>query len=92
MTNRATLDGYEERCQCVKEQYDGFQVPLPSQFNNITIMVNGTFTLEENVADLIGIQIAFKAFQSDDSDDSNLLPGYTNEQLFFIASAQVGRN
>ncbi|XP_035706415.1 endothelin-converting enzyme homolog isoform X2 [Folsomia candida] len=26
VTNRATLDGYKERCQCVKEQYDGFQI------------------------------------------------------------------
>lgn len=54
-------------------------------------MINGTFTLDENVADLIGLQIAFKAFQSDDSTPS-LLSGYTNEQLFFIASAQVSRN
>ena len=51
-------------------------------------------TIKENIADTTGIQVAFEAFQKQNTKDSLRLPGleeYTDEQLFFISFAAVSR-
>ena len=66
-------------------QYNQFE-PLPGK------KVNGEFTLGENIADLAGLAIAFKAYKL--SLNGKLAPemdGYTGDQRFFIGWSQVWR-
>lgn len=66
-------------------QYEAYS-PLPGQH------LNGRLTLGENIADLSGLQIAFKAYQR--SLNGQLPPqigGYTGEQRFFLGWAQAWR-
>lgn len=67
--------------------------PLVEQFNNVVVLdsihINGNLTLGENIADLVGITIAYQAFTSTATFKSNkLINGYTPMQRFFIAYAQ----
>lgn len=51
--------------------------------------VNGRLTLGENIADLSGLQIAFKAYQlALNGHEAPEMDGFTGEQRFFIAYAQ----
>jgi len=51
--------------------------------------VNGQLTLGENIADLSGLQIAFKAYQlALNGHAAPEMDGFTGEQRFFIAYAQ----
>ncbi|MEZ6120864.1 MAG: M13-type metalloendopeptidase [Pirellulaceae bacterium] len=54
--------------------------------------VDGKLTLGENIADLSGLAIAFKAYQiSLEGKSSPVLDGFTGEQRFFIGWGQVWR-
>ena len=55
------------------------------------LKVNGKLTLGENIADLGGIHIAFDALQKSlkKSGYGKLIDGFTQEQRFFIAWAQM---
>jgi putative endopeptidase len=54
--------------------------------------VNGRLTLGENIADLSGLQIAFKAYRrSLGGKPSPLIDGLTGEQRFFLSWAQAWR-
>ena len=65
------------------EQYDGFEI-LPG------VAVNGTFTQSENIGDLAGASIAYKAYiYSLGGKPAPVLDGYTGEQRFFIGFAQA---
>jgi len=67
-------------------QYDAYE-PLPGKH------VNGKLTLGENIADLSGLQIAFKAYvHSLGGKPAPVLDGYTGEQRFFLGWAQAWRS
>ncbi|HEY4081527.1 MAG TPA: M13 family metallopeptidase [Burkholderiaceae bacterium] len=67
-------------------QYDGYE-PIPGKH------VNGKLTLGENIADLSGLQIAFKAYKRTlGGKPSPVIGGTTGEQRFFMAWAQVWRD
>jgi endothelin-converting enzyme len=58
--------------------------------------VNGALTINENLADNGGLKLSFKAYQHAKSakasaghTDAQLLPEYSDDQLFFVAFAQV---
>ena len=81
---------FQERSECTAKEYDGFAV-APGQ------NLNGHLTLGENSADNAGIRIAYIALMDtiakeggpgkgfvDDKKD-----GYTPQQRFFVAFAQV---
>lgn len=54
--------------------------------------LNGSLTLAENMADNIGLKqswLAYKIFQSDDDIQLPGLKGFSNDQLFFLAYANV---
>ena len=54
--------------------------------------VNGKLTLGENIADLSGLQIAYKACKiSLDGKPAPVIDGLTGEQRFFLGFAQVWR-
>jgi len=58
-----------------------------------TFHVNGALTTGENIADLGGITIAYDAFKlTKQGQDSTKIGGYTPDQRFFLAFAQVWRS
>lgn len=77
-----SLSNYETKSQCFVKQYGNFQIGNEQ--------INGHRTLGENLADNVGLKVAFQAFRVN-GFDRTLLPAlnFTSEQLFFIAFAQV---
>jgi putative endopeptidase len=79
---------FDERTAALVAQYDGFS-PLP----NMT--VNGRLSLGENIGDLGGLSIAHHAYQMYLDDHHGgvapVLDGFTGDQRFFLAWAQVWR-
>jgi putative endopeptidase len=79
--------------------FDAVTSQLVAQFERYEALpgktVNGRLTLGENIADLSGLQIAFRAFQAsqraEPSQPAAVLEGYSGEQRFFIAWARVWR-
>ncbi len=66
-------------------QYGEYE-PLPGK------KVNGEFTLGENIADLAGLAIAFKAYKISLGDQpAAKLDGFTGDQRFFVGWSQVWR-
>jgi putative endopeptidase len=66
-------------------QYDAYE-PLPGKH------LDGHLTLGENIADLSGLQIAFKAWKlSLDGKPAPVIDGLTGEQRFYYGFAQVWR-
>jgi predicted metalloendopeptidase len=66
-------------------QYESYE-PLPGR------KLNGKLTLGENIADLSGMAIAYKAYMlSLDGRTSATLDGYTPSQRFFLGWSQIWR-
>jgi putative endopeptidase len=66
-------------------QYEAYE-PLPGQ------RINGKLTLGENIADLSGLQIAYKAYQlSLGGKPSPVIDGLTGEQRLFLSWSQAWR-
>lgn len=78
------LAKFDARAKCVEQQYAGFEA-LPKGF------VDGKLTLAENVADLGGVKLAFKAYRALRKDAAKLYvaDGFTEDQQFFIAVGQA---
>ncbi|MFY8018603.1 MAG: M13 family metallopeptidase [Inhella sp.] len=67
-------------------QYEAYE-PLPGK------RINGRLTLGENIADLSGLQIAYKAYQKSlGGKPSPVIDGMTGEQRFFYGWAQAWRS
>lgn len=80
--DRTEFDG---RTGKLVEQYNGFEV-LPG------LHVNGEFTLGENIGDLGGVTISYKAYQASlAGEESAVMDGFTGNQRFFIGYAQAWR-
>jgi Predicted metalloendopeptidase len=74
-------DRFEERAQCVVDQYDGFEV-------GEGMHVNGSLTTGENIADLGGVKLAWSAFKTRSGDEPPFVQGLSDDQLFFVAYGQ----
>ena len=69
-------------------QYDGF-CPL----DNGTTCVNGRLTLGENIGDVGGLSMAYRAYKiATKGKDVPVIDGLTGDQRFFLAWAQVWRS
>ena len=76
---------FDARTTALAKQYDQYQ-PLPG------LHVNGKLTLGENIADLAGLVIAYKAYHiSLGGESAPLLSGFTGDQRFYIAYGQSWR-
>lgn len=66
-------------------QFDGFE-PIPGY------KINGKLTLPENIADLAGLEIAYKAYHiSLGGHEAPVIDGLTGDQRFFIGYAQSNK-
>jgi putative endopeptidase len=77
---------FQEKAQKLQEQFDAYTV-LDS------LHVNGKLTLGENIGDLGGLNAAYEAFKMTPQGKSNKkIDGFTPDQRFFLAWAQVWRS
>jgi len=77
---------FEERTQQLVAQYNEFE-PMPGEH------INGQLTLGENIGDLGGLSMAYTAYKlSLDGKEAPVIDGYTGDQRFFMAWAQVWRS
>ncbi len=79
------LAQFQERGQKLVSQYNEY---APFEDAN----VNGELTLGENIGDLGGLTVAYKAYQlSLGGTDAPVIDGYTGDQRFFMGWAQIWR-
>ena len=81
----ADAEQYEERAQVLVEQYNQFK-PLPDKG------INGELTLGENIGDLAGVLMAYKAFEMSGLADGPEVAGLTPRQRFFVGYAVAFRS
>jgi putative endopeptidase len=82
----ADVESFKKRTDALADQYSTFE-PLPG------IKVNGRLTLGENIGDVGGLTVAYKAYQLALADQkAPVIDGYTGDQRFFLGWAQVWRN
>ena len=84
-----TNSRFTERSSMLGEQYDGF-CPIDD------MCVNGNLAMGENIGDLGGLQMAYTAWRAYVDANYNgqapVIDGFTGDQRFFLAWAQVWRN
>jgi predicted metalloendopeptidase len=74
-------DAFEERTAILVEQYNAFE-PVEGMH------INGELTLGENIGDLSGIAMAYRAYiRSLDGAEPPVIDGFTGPQRFFIGYA-----
>jgi endothelin-converting enzyme/putative endopeptidase len=79
------LAAFKVRTDNLVAQYDGYSV-----FDDLN--VNGSLTLGENIGDLSGVTIAYKAYKSSlNGEEAPVIDGLTGDQRFFMGFAQVWR-
>ena len=79
-------DAFQKRADMLVKQYNGYS-PLPG-YN-----VNGELTLGENIGDLSGLAIAYKAYKiSLGGKPAPVIDGLTGDQRFFMGFGQVWRS
>lgn len=72
---------FQEKAQCVVEQYENYEVG--------DLRVNGKLTLGENIADIGGLKLAWMAFaKSREGREDRPVAGFTEAQQFFLSYAQ----
>ena len=83
--SRSNFDALTDR---LVAQYSQFS-PIEGEF------VNGRLALGENIGDVGGMSMAYRAYQlylEDHGGEAEVLDGFTGDQRFFMAWAQVWRN
>ena len=85
----ASAKAYTERSKAIVAQYSAYE-PLPG------LHINGELTQGENIADNGGLKIAYAAFQKalakHPEDANKKIDGFTPDQRFFLAWAQIWRS
>ncbi|MDZ4308389.1 M13 family metallopeptidase [Allopontixanthobacter sp.] len=82
------LEAFTERTDALVAQYDAF-CPLDGG----ETCVNGRLTLGENIGDLGGLSLAYRAYKlSLNGKEDKVIDGLTGDQRFFLAWAQVWRS
>ena len=80
------LEEFRKRGANLVEQYAGYEV-----FDGVN--VNGELTLGENIGDLSGVTIAYKAYkESLKGEEAPVIDGLTGDQRFFMGYAQIWRS
>lgn len=85
---QADRDEFDERARLLIAQYDAL---VPEEAPEIT--VNGALTVGENIGDLGGLSIAYKAYQlALGGTSAPIIDSLTGDQRFFYAWAQSWRS
>ncbi len=84
-----TNANFVERADMLGAQYSSYS-PIEGMF------VNGEFTMGENIGDLGGVQMAYTAYrnyvaETYEGGEAPVIDGFTGDQRFFLAWAQVWR-
>ncbi|WDI32723.1 M13 family peptidase [Hyphococcus flavus] len=78
-------DQFAQKTKKLGEQFEQYE-PLPGEF------INPNLTMGENVGDLGGLAMAYYAYKlSLNGEEAPVLSGYSGDQRFFMAWAQVWR-
>ena len=76
---------FEERAAKLGAQFESY-TPLPG------MKINGRQTMGENIGDLSGIAVAFRAYKmSLNGKPAPVIGGFTGDQRFFLGYAQIWR-
>jgi putative endopeptidase len=76
---------FKMRTDAVVAQFNSYE-PLPG------LHINGSFTQGENIADLAGLTISYKAYHISLGDkEAPVLDGFTGDQRFFLSFGQIWR-
>ncbi len=76
---------FQKKANALQAQYDAYTILD-------TVHVNGKLTMGENIGDLGGLNAAYEAFKMTKQGKSNeKIDGFTPDQRFFLAWAQVWR-
>lgn len=79
----ADAEAYTKRASKLSAQYSAFE-PLPGEF------LNGDLGLGENIGDLTGVTMAYDAYKKSlNGEEAPMIDGFTGDQRFFMAWAQV---
>ncbi|MGL5393365.1 MAG: M13 family metallopeptidase [Shewanella sp.] len=79
------LKEFAERGNALIAQYNGYAV-----FDDLH--VNGSLTLGENIGDLSGVTIAYRAYKKSlNGKEAPIIDGLTGDQRFFIGFTQIWR-
>jgi putative endopeptidase len=77
---------YTDRATVVERQYSAYEAAD-------SLYVNGKLTLGENLADVVGVSVAFEAMERAlKNKPRKIVNGFTPEQRFFLAYAQARRS
>ena len=80
------LKEFSLRTKALVDQYSGYEV-----FEDLN--VNGELTLGENIGDLSGVTIAYKAYKASlNGKEAPVIDGLTGDQRFFMGYAQIWRS
>ena len=78
-------DKFKSKADDLANQYNAFPI-------QDSLRINGKLTLGENLADLGGLNIAYEAFsKTNQFRDGKNIDGFTPQQRFFLAFAQIWR-
>jgi putative endopeptidase len=81
--DQSTASQFAQKGQCVVDQYNAYEV-LPGVF------VDGALCLGENIADMGGVAVAFKASRTQrGTAPDRPVAGFTEDQQFFLSVGQV---
>jgi putative endopeptidase len=84
--SKADADKFKSKANEIVEQYNALTVLD-------TVHVQGKLTLGENLADLGGLNMAYEAFtKTKQFKEGKKIDGFTPQQRFFLAWAQIWRN
>ncbi|MFZ4807260.1 MAG: M13 family metallopeptidase [Hyphomicrobiaceae bacterium] len=80
---------FQKRAAVLVQQFNGYS-PIEG------MKVNGALTLGENIGDLGGLTVAYEAYKSfvetEQGGKAPVIDGFTGDQRFFLAWAQLWRN
>ena len=77
---------FEARTKVLGEQFNGYE-PIAGHF------IDGDFTMGENIGDLGGLEVAYRAYQlSLKGEPAPIIDGYTGDQRFFLSYAHTWRS
>ncbi|CAL7934008.1 unnamed protein product [Xylocopa violacea] len=89
-TSKHASDEFHERTMCFVDQYDNYTLDITDE-DGSRYKLDGNLTEDENLADSIGVQIAYSAFKKvTKQKEQTVLPGLehiSNDELFFLSFA-----